>query len=196
MKGKTSAELKAAYEARVRSLEEALERRERELAVLSQVASRIHGEAEPRTILNIALEEMLSGMDLKAAWVFMGNETDRTLHLAAQRGVSSRYVEEIGRHGLGECLCPEVFWSGHAMVARNTTQCPRMPQLVEANEATEPGHVGLLRPPAIAAHLQSLHRSRRPRLGQGYGRRLDGLARSSEERTGRAGGSRRRTAAA
>lgn len=131
MKGKSSEELQAAFETRVRSLEGALERRERELAVLSEVASRIHGESEPEAILNIALEEMLSGMDLKAAWVFMGDETDRALHLAAHRGVSSKYLEEVKKHGLGECLCPEVFWSGHAMVARNTTQCPRMPHLVE-----------------------------------------------------------------
>ena len=131
MKGKSSRDLKGAYETRLRSVSKALERRERELAVLSEVASRIHRAVELKTILDIALEEILSGMDLTAAWVFMGDEKDKALHLAAQRGLSSKYLDEVRRHGLGECLCPEVFWSGHRMQARNTAQCPRMPHLVE-----------------------------------------------------------------
>src|SRR5918993_3751415 len=45
--------------------------------------------------------------------------------------VKAAYEEEVRTHGLGECLCPEVFWSGHRMQARNTTQCPRMPDIVE-----------------------------------------------------------------
>jgi two-component system C4-dicarboxylate transport sensor histidine kinase DctB len=40
------------------------------------------------------------------------------------------YLEEVRTQGLGECLCPEVFWTGHRMQARNTTQCPRMPDIV------------------------------------------------------------------
>ncbi|HET8647922.1 MAG TPA: GAF domain-containing protein, partial [Vicinamibacteria bacterium] len=40
------------------------------------------------------------------------------------------YLEEVRRDGLGECLCPEVFWTGHRMQARNTLQCPRMPHIV------------------------------------------------------------------
>lgn len=131
MKGKTSQELREAYESRVRDLEAALERRERELAVLSEVASRVHGAVELTAILDIALEEILSGMDLKAAWVFMGNEKDKVLHLAAERGVSPKYLSAVRKEGLGECLCPEVFWGGHRMMARNTTQCPRMPHLVD-----------------------------------------------------------------
>jgi signal transduction histidine kinase len=45
--------------------------------------------------------------------------------------VSAAYLEAIRTEGLGECLCPEVFLSGHRMQARNTTQCPRMPHIVE-----------------------------------------------------------------
>jgi GAF domain-containing protein len=60
-----------------------------------------------------------------------GRREEETLHLAAQRGVSSKYLDEIKKHGVGECLCPEVFWGGHRMQVRNTTQCPRMPHLVE-----------------------------------------------------------------
>ena len=51
------------------------------------------------------------------------------------RRLSPAYLEEVRTHGLGECLCPEVFWTGHRMQARNTTQCPRMPDIVAGLKA-------------------------------------------------------------
>jgi signal transduction histidine kinase len=116
-------------------LQRALDKRERELAILSDVATRIHGEDEEGRILEIALEEILEGMGLSTAWVFLGDASERKLRLAASRGVSPAYLAEIRTEGLGECLCPEVFESGRLMQARNTTQCPRMPSLVESLSA-------------------------------------------------------------
>jgi two-component system, NtrC family, sensor histidine kinase HydH len=127
--------VKASYEDRVRALADTVSQRERELAILAQVASRVHGENEVQGILDIALDEILERMDLTTAWIFMGTDRERTLSLAASRGVSPRYLKEIRTVGLGECLCPEVFWSGHRMQARNTTQCPRMPDIVEGLSA-------------------------------------------------------------
>src|SRR5260221_105005 len=127
--------MRASYEARVRTLAETVFQRERELTILAHVASRVHGENEVQAILDIALDEILERMDLETAWIFMGTDDERKLTLAASRGVSQRYLEEIRIHGLGECLCPEVFWSGHRMQARNTTQCPRMPDIVEGLSA-------------------------------------------------------------
>lgn len=126
-----SERLKQAYEVEVRRLRDVIDRRERELGILAQVVARIHGEDDPQRILEIALDEILATMNLRAAWVFMGDENERRLHLAAARGVSERYLEEVRTNGLGECLCPEVFWSGHRMQARNTLQCPRMPDLID-----------------------------------------------------------------
>jgi signal transduction histidine kinase/putative methionine-R-sulfoxide reductase with GAF domain len=127
--------LKGAYEERVRALEVSVRQRERELMVLSQVAARVHGEENPDAILEIALDEILGRMGLTAAWIFTGDDRDKKLRLAAARGVSAAYLEEVRTRGLGECLCPEVFWSGHRMQARNTTQCPRMPDIVEGLSA-------------------------------------------------------------
>src|SRR5262245_27320016 len=129
------ARLRESYEARVRKLTEEIRQRERELAILSEVAGRVHGAEEVQKILDIALEEILEQMELKAPWIFVGDERDRKLHLAAARGVSPEYLEQVRTQGLGECLCPEVFWTGHRMQARNTTQCPRMPGIVEGLEA-------------------------------------------------------------
>jgi signal transduction histidine kinase len=123
-------DLQQSYEARVRMLSQAVRQRERELAILSQVAGRVHGADDVQEIFDIALEEILGQLELRAAWIFVGDERDRKLHLAAARGVSPVYLEEVRTAGLGECLCPEVFWTGHRMQARNTTQCPRMPDIV------------------------------------------------------------------
>ena len=123
--------LRIAYEERVRALENDVSARQRELKILSEVASKVHAEDEVQAILDIALEEILGRLDLHTAWIFIGDEKEHKLHLAASRGVSPVYLEEIARSGLGECLCPEVFWSGHRMQARNTTQCPRMPTIVD-----------------------------------------------------------------
>src|SRR5262245_27327612 len=114
-----TARLKAAYEDRVRALDETVARRERELAILSHVASRVHGENDPQAILEIALDEILARMGLETAWIFVGTDEEKKLDLAAWRGISPRYMEEIRRDGLGECLCPEVFATGHRMQARN-----------------------------------------------------------------------------
>jgi signal transduction histidine kinase/putative methionine-R-sulfoxide reductase with GAF domain len=123
--------LKAACEERVRRLEATIEKRQAELTVLSEVASGVHDEDDVQAILDIALDRILDGLGLQAAWVFLGDEKEKRLRLAAHRGVASVYLEDVRTHGLGECLCPEVFWTGHRMQVRNTTECPRMPTIVD-----------------------------------------------------------------
>ena len=127
--------LRQSYEERVRALNREIRQRERELVILSQVAGRVHGAEDVQQILDIALDEILDRMELNAAWIFAGDEQERKLRLVASRGVSAAYLEEVRTQGLGECLCPEVFWTGHRMQARNTTQCPRMPDIVAGLKA-------------------------------------------------------------
>jgi len=123
--------LKAACEERVRQLEKTVEKRQNEAVILSEVAGRIHGEDDVQVVLDVAIERLLEGLGLTTAWVFLGDETKKKLHLAAHRGVAPPYLEEVAARGLGGCLCPEVFESGHRMQVRNTTECPRMPMIVE-----------------------------------------------------------------
>jgi signal transduction histidine kinase/putative methionine-R-sulfoxide reductase with GAF domain len=124
-------ERKKGYEERVRQLSQDLESRNRQLAILAAVASRVHGLENASCILETALKEILSGLGLTAAWVFLGDQKAGKLRLAAAAGLASSYLKEIQAQGLGECLCPEVFSTGHRMQARNTVQCPRMPTLIE-----------------------------------------------------------------
>jgi signal transduction histidine kinase len=106
-------------------------KRQQELDILAAVALRIHEEEDPQAVIEIALDEIVGGLGLKAAWVFLGDEDEKALRMAAQRGVSAEYLREIERNGLGNCLCPEVFSTAHRMQVRNTTQCPRMPTIVD-----------------------------------------------------------------
>jgi signal transduction histidine kinase len=114
-----------------REMQAIAKKRQQELDILAAVALRIHEEEDSQAVIEIALEEIVGGLGLKAAWVFLGDENERVLRLAAHRGVSVEYLQEVDRSGLGHCLCPEVFSTGHRMQIRNTTQCPRMPTIVD-----------------------------------------------------------------
>lgn len=120
---------------RIRDLSATVERREAELTILAQVASRVHSEDDEQAVFNIAIEEILSRLGLRAAWIFTAGEPDDRLNLTASRGVAPGFLEEVRTQGLTPCLCPEVFGKGRRMQARNTTQCPRMPAIVDGLEA-------------------------------------------------------------
>lgn len=126
--------LRSAYEAQVRSLSERVARQERELVVLSEVASEIHSTESVQSVFELALDKVREKLGVTAAWILVGDEGERRLQLAAARGVAESYLEEVRRNGLSECLCREVFWTGHSMQARNTRQCPRMPHLVAGGD--------------------------------------------------------------
>jgi signal transduction histidine kinase len=119
---------------RLGALQQAVADRERELAVLADISTRLHGEEDVQVILDSTLDALLSGLGLATAWVFLEDEKDRRLRLAAHRGLSPAYLELARARGLGECLCREVLASGHGAMARNTTECPRMPTIAAGLE--------------------------------------------------------------
>jgi len=110
-------------------LQRAVEARERELAILAEISTRLYGEEDVQRILDTTLDALLSGLGLATAWVFLEDEKDGTLRLAAHRGVSPAYLDMARARGLGECLCRQVFASARILQARNTTECPRMPMI-------------------------------------------------------------------
>jgi signal transduction histidine kinase len=110
-------------------LQRAVGLRERELAVLADISTRLLGEEDVQVILDSTVDALLDGLGLASAWVFLEDEPDGRLRLAAHRGVSPAYLAMARAKGLGECLCRQVFASGHGRQARNTTDCPRMPMI-------------------------------------------------------------------
>jgi signal transduction histidine kinase len=123
--------LSTTVDERVEHLTAELERREHELAILATVAAHMHDAQEVPALLDAALGDILDGLGLRAGWIFLGDQEEGRLHLAASRGLSPAYLDAVARHGLEPCLCLDVFATGQRMVMRNTTQCPRMPSLLE-----------------------------------------------------------------
>jgi signal transduction histidine kinase/putative methionine-R-sulfoxide reductase with GAF domain len=119
----------AAVELRVLGLEQAIGNRVRELAALADISTRLYGEEDVQVILDTTLDALLEGLGLRTAWVVLDDEKEHKLRLAAHRGLSPEYLDLTRRRGLGECLCREVFESGHGTLARNTVECPRMPTI-------------------------------------------------------------------
>ncbi|HVO11344.1 MAG TPA: GAF domain-containing protein [Vicinamibacteria bacterium] len=113
----------------MRDLEQAVLRRERELAVLAAISTRLHGEEDIQAILDATLDQLLDGLGLTTAWIFLEDEKDHRLRLAAHRGISPNYLELVRERGLGQCLCLQVFESGLGRQALNRTECPRMPTI-------------------------------------------------------------------
>jgi len=125
---------RASPTAEIETLQAAIEARRRELAILADIAVRLHGQEDVHVILDEALDGLVTGLGLHTAWIFMEDPRDGRLRLEAHRGVSRAYLETVEARGLSECLCPQVFSSGHGMLARNTTDCPRMPTIGEGLE--------------------------------------------------------------
>jgi signal transduction histidine kinase len=112
----------------LRQLQEAIQHRQQELRVLADVSMRLHGEEDVQAILDNTLDALLDGLGLQTAWIFL-EDKDRSLRLAAHRGISPDYLELLQSRGLGECLCRRVFETGEARQAFNRTDCPRMPMI-------------------------------------------------------------------
>jgi signal transduction histidine kinase len=113
----------------VSELQLEVEARRRELAILADIAARLHGQEDVPAILDHTLDSLVGGLGLRTAWIFLSDTKDGQLRLAAHRGVSPAYLEAVSTRGLGECLCSQVFSSGQGVIARNTTDCPRMPTI-------------------------------------------------------------------
>jgi signal transduction histidine kinase len=107
-----------------------LARRDRELAILAEVAARIHGEEEAGAILDIVLDAIVGRMGLSTAWIFMSDGPRQGLRLAASRGLPPEYHDELRQRGLGQCPCLRAITAGQPMAARNNRECPRMPTFV------------------------------------------------------------------
>jgi signal transduction histidine kinase len=109
---------------------ELLARRNAELETLGEIAERLQACATEEGILEAVLDLVLARLGLGAGWIFWGEESAARLELAAARGVTQAFVQEAREHGIGHCLCLDVFDTGRPRTARNTLECPRLPGLV------------------------------------------------------------------
>jgi two-component system sensor histidine kinase HydH len=122
----------------IRDQGEILARRNAELEALREFIDRVQDRGSEGEILEASLDLVLEKLGLGAGWIFWGEEKKGQLELAAARGVSPGFVRRSRESGIGTCLCQDVFRTGRLAFARNTTECPRMPELLLGGES--PAH--------------------------------------------------------
>ena len=115
---------------------ELLARRNVELEILRQLGARIQEKAEDHEILETALQLVLEKLGLRSGWIFWGESKDGKLELAACQGISEPFIKQARQSGIGPCLCQDVFTTGKLRVARNTLECPRLPDLLKGETCT------------------------------------------------------------
>jgi signal transduction histidine kinase len=113
---------------------ESLAQRNVEVEALGALAARLHGLDREEDLLQAALDLVLGRLGLTSGWIFWGHESSGRLELAACRGLADEFVARSRTSGIGACLCQDVFASGRLRFARNTIECPRLPELVRGNE--------------------------------------------------------------
>jgi signal transduction histidine kinase len=115
---------------------ELLARRNVELETLRELGARIQEKVEDHEILEAALQLVLEKLGLRSGWIFWGESKEGKLELAACQGISEPFVTQAKKTGIGPCLCQDVFNTGKLRVARNTLECPRLPDLLKGEICT------------------------------------------------------------
>lgn len=113
---------------------ELLVQRNVELESLRELIARLQELGDEDEMLQASLDLVLEKMGLSAGWIFWAEGERDELHLAACRGIAAGFVKKAREGGIGTCLCRDVFASGKRTVARNTVECPRLPDLLESDE--------------------------------------------------------------
>ena len=113
-------------QARLASAEESLQQAEHELAALNAIAATISGSLGLSALLDDALVEVLTVMQLPAGWIFLRDGEGDRLTLAAQNGLSPRFAREESTLPLGDCVCRRVLRTGHATLVDDMAHCPRL----------------------------------------------------------------------
>lgn len=105
-----------------------------ELETLRELADALHEQHTEEEALQVALDVVLRKLGLRSGWIFWGDSGRQDLRLAASRGIDEGFVSRSREIGIGSCLCRDVFETGRLRFARNTTDCPRLPDLVCGSE--------------------------------------------------------------
>jgi len=113
-------------------------RQERErriqLAVLNQIASVASQSLELSQILNSSIDSIMEVMNVDAAWVFLLDKEAGELTLAAHRGVSPLFAQDVDRVKLGEGFEGVVAQTGEPMFVEDASKDPRLTKVAVGEE--------------------------------------------------------------
>jgi nitrate/nitrite-specific signal transduction histidine kinase len=125
-----SGQLQESYEL----LENQVAARTKELAVLNAIAATVNQSRNLGQILNDALDEALQVMSIESGGIYLLDETAQVLTIAAQRGFSAHFVDEIDNLEIGEGLSGQVIQSSQPLIIRDASKDSRLPRMLVQKE--------------------------------------------------------------
>lgn len=108
-----------------------LVRRNEELSALNAIAVAVGHSLEMETVLDAALRKVLELMKLPAGWVFLQEDGDGHLILAARQGVPVHLFHPNVDTFTEPCICQETLHAGQAQLVANVEDCPRLSRLAQ-----------------------------------------------------------------
>jgi nitrate/nitrite-specific signal transduction histidine kinase len=125
-----SEQLRASYS----DLERRVAIRTQELETINAIAAAVSQSLDLDQILDGALEMTLELMDIEAAGIYLLDPRSGALSIAAQRGLSSRFVDGVKKLEIGEGLSGRVVASGEPMIVKDLSSDPRLTRMVVREE--------------------------------------------------------------
>jgi len=125
-----SEQLQASYS----DLEHRVTIRTRELEALNAIAAAVSQSLDLDEILDGALDKTLEVMDIEAGGIYLLDERSESLTIAAQRGLSPKFVAGVNQLKVGEGLSGRVAASGEPLVVKDLSADPRLTRMVVREE--------------------------------------------------------------
>lgn len=113
-----------------------LERRNRELSILSAIAQALNAEVDLRRALDTALAQTLELFDLQTGWVWLSDEVTGVSYVAAERHLPPALADHPARmNGRAYCYCIDEFEDG-TLTAENVSimTCSRLKGLRDGTD--------------------------------------------------------------
>jgi two-component system sensor histidine kinase DegS len=99
---------------------------EKRLAALDQISSTVSESLNLNTIMGNAIDNVVDVMKADVAWIFLLDEKNSELSLAAHRGTSEELAQGVDRLKLGEGFNGRVAQSGQPLFVEDASQDPRL----------------------------------------------------------------------
>jgi nitrate/nitrite-specific signal transduction histidine kinase len=125
-----SEQLQASYS----DLERRVFIRTRELEALNAIAAAVSQSLDLHEILDSALDRTLQVMGIEAGGIYLLDEKSESLTIAAQRGLSPKFVAGVDQLKVGEGFSGRVMASGEPLIVKDLSADPRLTRMVVREE--------------------------------------------------------------
>ena len=115
-------------------LEQQVTARTKELAVLNAIAATVNQSHDLGQILNDALDETLQVMNIESGGIYLLDEAAQILTVAAQRGFTPHFTNEIDNLKIEEGFSGQVIQTGQPLIIKDISKDPRLTRMIVRKE--------------------------------------------------------------